>query len=256
MTKIMIDRDLLERIRELMHIIAHRQDDYGVEAEYLGSLLKKVIAHPTQQGEAVEVAPDGYVVVPVEPTPEMAAQTAYDGKQYSDPFDFDDFRKDYAAMLAAAPAPAPAPAQGQQVECQECERLESLIKQYARRMCAAEDELAAFKAHQVERWIPVTERLPSRCQPVLACYTNCYGRGRTIRAQWLAKFQQESDDIDNFYAEYDEETDTYYDPEGWYELIDNWDEYSSVAVTEGIITHWMPLPAAPALAASTGQEVG
>ena len=55
MTKVTIDRDLLERIGELMHIIAHRQDDYGVVAEYLGSLLKKAIAHPTQQGEAVEV---------------------------------------------------------------------------------------------------------------------------------------------------------------------------------------------------------
>ena len=52
MTKTMIDRDLLERIGELMHIIAHRQDDYGVEAEYLGSLLKKVLANPNQQGEA------------------------------------------------------------------------------------------------------------------------------------------------------------------------------------------------------------
>ena len=55
MTKIMIDSDLLERIRELMHIIAHRQDDYGVEAEYLGNILAKVLANPTQQGEAVEV---------------------------------------------------------------------------------------------------------------------------------------------------------------------------------------------------------
>lgn len=158
MTKIMIDRDLLERIGELMHIIAHRQDDYGVEAEYLGNILSKVLAQPTQQG--------------------------------------------------------------------------------------------------VAGWIPVTERLPSRRQPVLACYTNGYGHGRTIRAQWLAKFQQESDDIDNFYAEYDEETDTYYDPEGWYELIDNWGEYSSVGVTEGTITHWMPLPAAPALAASARKKKG
>ena len=53
MTKIMIDRDLLERIGELMHIIAHRQDDYGVEAEYLGSLLTKAIAQPNQQGEVL-----------------------------------------------------------------------------------------------------------------------------------------------------------------------------------------------------------
>lgn len=101
-------------------------------------------------------------------------------------------------------------------------------------------------AQDMAGWIPVAERLPSSRQPVLACYTNAYGHGRTIRAQWLAKFQEESDDIDNFDAEYDEETDTYYAPEGWYELIDNWGEYSSVGVTEGIITHWMPLPAAPA----------
>lgn len=56
MSKVTIDRELLERIRELLYIIAHRQDDYGVEAEYLGSLLKKVLANPAQQGEAVEVA--------------------------------------------------------------------------------------------------------------------------------------------------------------------------------------------------------
>ena len=51
MTKIMIDRDLLERIGKLMHIIAHRQDDYGVEAEYLDNILTKAIAQPNQQGE-------------------------------------------------------------------------------------------------------------------------------------------------------------------------------------------------------------
>ena len=55
MSKVTIDRDLLERIGELMHIIAHRQDDYGVEAEFVGSLLTKAIAQPTKQGEVVEV---------------------------------------------------------------------------------------------------------------------------------------------------------------------------------------------------------
>ena len=55
MTDVLIKRELLERIGELMHIIAHRQDDYGVEAEYLDNILSKVLAHPTRQGEAVEV---------------------------------------------------------------------------------------------------------------------------------------------------------------------------------------------------------
>lgn len=55
MSEATIDRELLERIRELLYIIAHRQDDYGVEAGLVGSLLTKAIAQPTQQGEAVEV---------------------------------------------------------------------------------------------------------------------------------------------------------------------------------------------------------
>ena len=55
MTDVLIDRELLEQIRELLCIIGHRQDDYGVEAEYIGSLLKKVLANPTQQDEVVEV---------------------------------------------------------------------------------------------------------------------------------------------------------------------------------------------------------
>ena len=97
-----------------------------------------------------------------------------------------------------------------------------------------------------EGWIPVGERMPDALKPVMASYTSNYdGKSRTIRARWVAKLTQESEDIDDFDAQYDEETDTYYDHEGWYELIDNWGEYSSVAVTEGEVTHWQPLPAAP-----------
>ena len=43
----------------------------------------------------------------------------------------------------------------------------------------------------------------------------------------------------------DEATDTTYAPEGWYEVIDNFDDCTFVAVSEGVITHWMPLPEAP-----------
>ncbi len=39
--------------------------------------------------------------------------------------------------------------------------------------------------------------------------------------------------------------DTTYVPEGWYECINNLDDYTFVAVSEGVITHWMPLPEAP-----------
>ena len=46
-------------------------------------------------------------------------------------------------------------------------------------------------------------------------------------------------------AVYDEESDTDYWPQGWYEQIDNWEELSSVMVHEGEVTCWVPLPEFP-----------
>ncbi len=95
-------------------------------------------------------------------------------------------------------------------------------------------------------WVPVTERMPASGVTVLACYTNSAGNVRRIRAEWIAAKTIESD-TDSEISEYDEATDCFYDPEGWYEKIDNWGDYSSVAVVEGEVTHWMPLPAPPQL---------
>lgn len=98
------------------------------------------------------------------------------------------------------------------------------------------------------KWISVEERLPDGGVHVLAC----------CRAKWLAgsgnlyvcdAFHSNpktivcsyDDDID---SEYDEETDEYYFPEGWWEVIKNWDDYSCVAI-EDVVTHWMPLPEPP-----------
>ena len=94
-------------------------------------------------------------------------------------------------------------------------------------------------------WRKVTDKLPKSGVIVLACYKNRLGKLRCIRAHWVAaKTVETSVDYGECF-EYDEETDEYYLPEGWYECMDNWDEYSSVAVCEGEITHWMPLPPAP-----------
>ena len=62
---------------------------------------------------------------------------------------------------------------------------------------------------------------------------------------WTAAKTEEADGDAEACIEYDEAADTYYVTEGWYECIDNWDDYSSVAVTEGEVTHWMPLPQPP-----------
>ena len=47
--------------------------------------------------------PDGYKLMPVEPTKEIyECFSAYDGTAYSNPFDFDNFVVDYAFALEAA----------------------------------------------------------------------------------------------------------------------------------------------------------
>lgn len=97
-------------------------------------------------------------------------------------------------------------------------------------------------------WTPVAEALPKSGEKVLACYRHRWFNLRPIRAFWTAAKTEEADS-DDARRDYDEATDAYYVPEGWYECIDNWDDYSSVAVTEGAVTHWMPLPQPPLEAA-------
>lgn len=105
---------------------------------------------------------------------------------------------------------------------------------------------AASEGSPNNTWVPVTERMPASGVTVLACYTNSAGNVRRIRAEWTAAKTIESD-AESEISEYDEATDCFYDPEGWYEKIDNWMDYSSVAVVNGEVTHWMPLPAPPQL---------
>lgn len=93
-------------------------------------------------------------------------------------------------------------------------------------------------------WTPTALCLPNSGVPVLACYKNALGNWRRIRACWVAAKTEESGSESEI-GEYDEATETYYDPEGWYEQIDNWDTYSGVAVHQGEITHWMPMPDPP-----------
>jgi hypothetical protein len=96
-------------------------------------------------------------------------------------------------------------------------------------------------------WVQVAERLPAAGQTVLACYRNRADKVRRIRAHWIAAKSIEAGTEDEC-SEYDEDADTYWTPEGWYEQIDNWGDYSAVAVCEGTVTHWMPLPPPPASA--------
>lgn len=104
------------------------------------------------------------------------------------------------------------------------------------------------KVQQLPRWIPVKERLPESGVHVLACcrvkWVGGGGRSYVCDAFYSAPKTEICSYNDDIEAEYDEETDEYYMPEGWWEVIKNWDDYSCVAIGD-FVTHWMPLPEPP-----------
>lgn len=80
-----------------VQVLRNTISDKDSDIEQLRALLAQ------QQG-----VPNGYVLVPVEPTLEMANASVYNGTDYTGSFDFDDFKKDWTDILAAAPAPVQA----------------------------------------------------------------------------------------------------------------------------------------------------
>ena len=102
--------------------------------------------------------------------------------------------------------------------------------------------IAAPPTAQAEGWTKLPGQLPEPGMPVLLDI----GKKYPIRALWAAKNTvRVGTDVDDW-GEYDEETDEYYCPEGWYE----WNEHEEVhwAVSE-TPRAWselpQPLPAAP-----------
>jgi len=88
--------------------------------------------------------------------------------------------------------------------------------------------------------------VPKNGTVVLISYLNSYGKSRVIIARYIEKFTEEAGENWDDFGEYNEETDSYYWPDGWYEKIDNWDEYSDIKVSSNItLTGWQPLPKPP-----------
>ena len=105
------------------------------------------------------------------------------------------------------------------------------------------EEIAELK--QQLTWRYVSEELPEESHIVLASYTNACGKRRHVRAEYVPRFTQEFFDCDDYNEgsyEYREEEDTYYLKEGWYELIDNWGDFTSVLIVEGVVDKWLPIP--------------
>ena len=56
-----------------------------------------------------------------------------------------------------------------------------------------------------------------------------------VIASYIPKFSKEVNEFDDFYIEdYDEEADTYYWPEGWYEHVANWDDLTHIKMADPV----------------------
>lgn len=108
----------------------------------------------------------------------------------------------------------------------------------------------------VQRWIPVTERLPENEVEVLILAERrycCIAKPDHKTVQIVAKAFHTDGKMnteDSGYtwelwdtgADYDEEADAYIIPEGWWESVTYGEEFAAV---DDFVTHWMPMPQAP-----------
>ncbi len=95
----------------------------------------------------------------------------------------------------------------------------------------------AVQGEPVAKWQQI-ETAPKTGRKVILFYLNRNKLPRTVMARWLTDEQAAETDADGVGLE-----------GGWYECIDNWDDYTEVAIQEGEPSHWMSLPAPPIEAA-------
>lgn len=103
-----------------------------------------------------------------------------------------------------------------------------------------------YNAPTIGDWISVKDELPESGNHVLVCCEIRPSKKRYVcDGYYAAKHNIAAHYVDDDSAyEYDEEADEYFLLEGWYEVIKNWDEYSSIVIAD-FVTHWMPLPEPP-----------
>jgi hypothetical protein len=117
------------------------------------------------------------------------------------------------------------------------ERLHRCIDAIVPRLEAVFD--ASAMPPDLREWIGLAEWQPIETAPktgkkVILFYLNSDHRPRTVIARWLTDEQAAENDVADLGLK-----------RGWYESIDNWDEFSDLLIHEGNPSHWMPLPAPP-----------
>lgn len=114
-------------------------------------------------------------------------------------------------------------------------------------------KLIELRAALAEREWRTIDTAPS-LKAVLVHYPNALGNSRIVKAKFIPRYTVESSGDEEGVDEYHEDSDKFTYIEGWWELIDNWDEYNFVFIDENKPTHWMPLPAVPINAMREGCE--
>ena len=102
----------------------------------------------------------------------------------------------------------------------------------------------------VQKWIPVTERLPESENPVLVvAVSKGMGFPYIFKAAHINHHEITEDEYgwtDGEYdSEYDEENDCFWIPECWYECNAVEGNTNWIMDEDYTITHWMPLPEPP-----------
>ena len=121
---------------------------------------------------------------------------------------------------------------------QAADAIEELIRQNSKWQEAVQNALDF-----IPTWIRVEDALPENdVHVLLSC--KCGAGAYVCDGFHTEKFSTPTRFYEDIDADYDEETDEYYLPEGWWEVINNWDDDSCVEI-EDTVTHWMPLPEPP-----------
>ena len=106
-------------------------------------------------------------------------------------------------------------------------------------------DLAITALQDYQPWIPVSNVKPESGKHVLlCCEVRPSGKRYVCDGYYAGSKSITSGYSDDWDCEYDEETDEHYLPEGYYEVFNNWDDYSSIVI-DYFVTHWKPLPEPP-----------
>lgn len=127
-----------------------------------------------------------------------------------------------------------------------CQEVANLARESFERVRAlAKLEAEIMQVRESLQWIPVSESLPeSGIHVLLSCEIRPIGRRYVCVGYYAASKTLIGGYGDEYGTEYDDDKDEYFLLEGWYEVIKNWDDFSSVAIGD-FVTHWMLLPEPP-----------